>query len=59
MPFDDAFDDPYRVVCPKGHSCLRRHGPAGTVYCLCCLERYDVEELQDRKVTSSRRRWPR
>ena len=50
MPISpEAFDEPWRVVCPRGHTTLRPSQDGLTAYCTTCGSRFDGEELIDRK----------
>ncbi len=50
-PPAEAFKDPYRLGCPRGHVFLREIDPgADEVHCWSCDEGYFVEALVDRKL---------
>lgn len=50
-----AFDEPWRVACPEGHTGLRPLTEAEMAYCQRCRRSYAYEELVDRKERQTRR----
>lgn len=46
----EAFRDPYRVRCPRGHRNLRAHQECRTAYCNTCRRTYAFGELADARA---------
>ena len=46
---EQALDEPWRVVCPKGHTNVEPTREPGRAYCCTCKHHYDHEDLTDRK----------
>ena len=44
----DAFEDPWRVVCPRGHTTLRWKRADRVAYCRQCGRSYPFGELVDK-----------
>lgn len=46
---ESAFDEPWRVRCPEGHTGLRPLESARMAYCQRCRWSYEYEALVDQK----------
>ena len=50
---EDAFEDPWRVVCPRDHSTLRWDRADRVAYCRQCGRCYSFGELVDKAQDDS------
>jgi hypothetical protein len=47
-----AFDEDWRIACPRGHVRLQPADSTPTAYCESCERSYDWDALVDRKQTT-------